>query len=278
MPLAHAFLGVVDTHDKSRDVRCFQLRDGEANQNTRVTLGRFGFEFGETRINNPPLAGQKVDPTQLARIDTDGWRPEDSVVATTRPAVSDTKRDFKKCLPRAYTDLEHEIINVWQCCLPEVSRGRVNLNPELVRFLPPGFEDRFDMRFRQREGACYLTLQRFGDNRRPYTGNVPRTAAFLLRLPSLPKREFGFVGLWCPDGTSTLALSYLIRYRHADLLREWGFLMAELVCCSPIPKRPTDYHWMLDWQLEPLFHVPLDELPGELRSVRPADRKPRRAA
>ena len=83
---------------------------------------------------------------------------------------------------------------------------------------------------------------------------------FLLRLPSLPNRDVGYLGIWSLDGTSTLVWSKLLRYIHADLLCEPGFVMAELVH-APIPERATDYRWAADWHAEILLRVPLTSTP-----------------
>jgi hypothetical protein len=113
------------------------------------------------------------------------------------------------------------------------------LSPDLQHLLPAGYEDRFDMRFRERQGAPYLSLQRHDDNRRPYTGNELRTAVFLLVLARLPQRKVGSVRAWGLDGIATLVWATLLRERHAGLLREPGLVMAELVG-APIPRLPTD--------------------------------------
>lgn len=256
MPLAHPFSFLVRRRDKKRDLRCFQLADVEANRYLEAALRRHGFELGETRINNPPRAGEEVDPTQLLHVDTDDCLPEDVIFSSIRLPADDPYRDYKKSMERAYTDLEQELIDVWTGALPIVSRGRVRLSPELARRLPDEYKDRFDMRFGQREGAEYLTLQAFDEkHRHTYEGDELRTAGFAMRLAKLPKRDVGYVGIWGLDGTSTLNLAYQIRHRHWDLLAEPGFAMIELVG-DAIPERPTDYRWMLDWRAEVLFDVP----------------------
>ena len=158
-----------------------------------------------------------------------------------------------------------------------LARARVRLNPELHRLLPTGFEDRFDMRFRQEQGAPYLTLQRHDDKRRPYKGKELRTAVFLLRLPRLPRRDVGYVGTIGIDGIANLVWGHLLRRRHADLLREPGFVMVELVG-APLPERPTDYRWALGWRAEILFRVPLDAPHPKRRDKPSADRTRSQAA
>jgi hypothetical protein len=162
---------------------------------------------------------------------------------------------------RAYTDLEEELIEIWRKWLPVLGRDRVRPHPELRHLLPVGFENRYDMLFYEEEGARYKKLRSFSDtDHRPAVGEERRTAAFLLRLPSLPNRDVGYLGVWSPDGTSTLVWSKLLRYVHADLLREPGFVMAELVH-APMTERPTDYRWTVDWRAEILLRVPLTSTP-----------------
>jgi hypothetical protein len=277
VPHAHPFVFTNKKRDKTRKVRPHEVIDTLPSQLVVEGLRPLGYELGETRINYPLPGGQQVDPMQLARVDTSDCRPKDVIVTTTRLPLSDPLRDFKKYLQRAYTDLEQELLEVWQAFLPELARARVRLNPRYHQLLPAGREDRFDMRFRQEQGARYLTLQRFEDKRRPYKGDVLRTAVFLLCLPRLPRRTCGYVGAWGLDGVATLVWAHLLRRRHADLLRAPVFVMAELVG-GPIPERPTDYRWVEEWQAEVLLRVPLGDPPRESQPASPASRTSRRAA
>jgi hypothetical protein len=274
---AHPFFFTSRKRDKSRDVRAHELIDTFPNQLVVEGLRPLGFELGEARINNPPRAGQRVDPMQLTRVDTNDCHPDDVIVTTTWWPVSDENRDDRKRMPRAHTDLEKELLEVWERYFPELARARVRLSPDLHPLLPAGYEDRFDMRFRERQGAPYLSLQRHDDNRRPYKGNELRTAVFLSVLAGVPRRKVGYVGAWGLDGIATLVWAALLRERHAALLGEPGLVMAELVG-APIPRLPTDYRWIREWRAEILFRFPVGSPPQQLGSARPAARRPQRAA
>lgn len=258
MRYAHPFYFLVAKRDLTRDLREFMTRDQFANQLIVEVLRQIGFALGDALVNNPPPAKWQDQPTQLAHVDTSRFRPEDVVTTSTRWPVSDEEAGGRKRVARAYTDLEQELLEVWSAYFSHLSRDQVRLHPDLHRLLPPGFENRYDMAFREEEGACYYELRAHHERgHRPYKGDEKRTAAFLLHLPRLPKRSVGYVGMWSLDGTSTLVWAHLLWKRHADLLKEPGFVMAELVA-SPIPERPTDYRWMLDWRAEILFRAPLE--------------------
>jgi len=261
VPLVHPFYFLVARRDSNRDLRPFQCRDAVACTQMLAALARFGYQLGEERLNNPAPVEWEVDPTQLALVDTSDCVCDDLLLTTTRWPVSDDPELSRKYVARAYTDLEQELLDLWRTWLPVLGRDRVMLHPELRRLLPPGYENRYDMLYREEEGARYKKLRRYSDtDHRPVVRNERRTAAFLLRLPRLPHRDVGYLGIWSLDGTSTLVWSKLLRYVHADLLCEPGFVMAELVH-APIPERPTDYRWTSDWRAEILLRVPLDSTP-----------------
>lgn len=276
MPQAIPFFFLVAKRDLNRDLREFMVRDGLANQLTIDVLGRFGFALGPARVNNPPPTSWPDDPTQLVHVDTSDCHPEDAIVTSTRLPVHDEETGCRKRVARAYTDLEQELLEVWSLYFSLLARDQVRLQPHLHRLLPRGFENRYDMIFREEEGACYLQLRAHHvRGHRPFQGAEKRTAAFVLRLPRLPARDVGYVGIWGPDGTSTLVLAHQVWARHPELLREPGFTMLELVA-APIPERPTDYRWTLDWRAEILFRVPIEA--PERRSRGSAPRRPRTRA
>jgi len=261
MPLAHPFYVLVARRDSNRDLRSFQCRDAVACSQIIAALAKVGYELGEERLNNPPPVEWDADPTQLALIDTSDCFCDDLLLTATRWPVSDDPELCRKYVARAYTDLEEELLEVWRKWLPVLGRDRVMLHPELRRLLPPGFANRYDMLFYEEEGARYKKLRSFSDtDHRPVVGNERRTAAFLLRLPSLPNRDVGYLGIWGLDGTSTLVWSKLLRYVHTDLLLEPGFVMAELVH-APMPERATNYRWAVEWRAEILLRVPLASTP-----------------
>jgi hypothetical protein len=278
MPYVHPFYCLVAKRDFSRDLRPFQCRDCVACQQVIAALARIGFELGEERLNNPPPVEWTEDPTRLAHVDTSDCALEDRLLTGTRLPGSDDPELCRKYVARGHTDLEQELIEVWKAFLPILGRDRVRLHPELYRLLPAGFEDRYDLSFYEGEGAPYKDLCAYdGRNHKPQLGNELRTAAFLLHLPRLPHRNVGYLGFWSLDGVSTLVWSKLLRYRHADLLREPGFVMAELVGV-PTPGRPTDYRFTHDWRAEILIKVSLDSFPQIPLPTSSAQRAPSRAA
>jgi hypothetical protein len=278
MKRVHPFFFMIQRHDKKRRPRPHEVVDVWAMWNIGETLARLGYRLGGARINFPPPAAGALEPTDLARVDTSDCGPGDLILTTTRVPVG-PEHWFKKQVPRGGTDLELELKEVWSLLVAISTRARVLLQEHLAALLPQGFENRFDMRFYQNaEGAPYSTLQARGEpSRQRYAGDELRTAAFLLHLPKLPRRECGYLGVWTPTGAMTVVWTELLRERHADLLRAPGFAMAELVG-PPIPERQTDYRWTRDWRAEILLHVPAttDE-PARRRPSKPA-RSSKRAA
>jgi hypothetical protein len=261
-PLVYPFLLLIAERDQKRDLRPFQNRDAVASMLAIDGLRSSGFEFGDVLLNFPPPRSQGRVP---ASVDTSFCRGDDLILTTTRLPLSDDTQDNRKRIRRAYTDLESELLAEWKPYLPILGRERVKLDDSLCDALPPGYEGRFDMCFYEAHGAPYRRLKAMDGRRTPLrSGNGLRTAAFLLRLPALSNRRTGYIGLWGLDGTATLVWAYLLRHRHADLLREPGFVMAEL-SGSDIPRRPTNLRWALDWNAKILIHQRLPQPGGRAR-------------
>lgn len=269
MKRVHPFFFMIQRRDKKRRLRPHQIVDSWPMWNIGAALAPLGYELGDARINFPPPAETYREPTQLVPVDTSEFHPDSLLMTTTRIPVG-PEGDFKKQVSRGYTDLEAELEEAWRQFVQISTRGRVLAREHLAPRLPQGFENRFDMYFYQNvEGAPYRLLGAIGEPRRPFADAKLRTVAFLLRLPRLPRRGFGYLGVYAMSGPGILIWSHLLRERHPDLLREPGFVMAELVGDS-IPEHRTDFRWIRDWRAEILLSLPIrGDAPARQRAAKP---------
>ncbi|TFG96428.1 MAG: hypothetical protein E4H11_03445 [Myxococcales bacterium] len=273
-PLAHPFYNLEPPRDWSRSSELFEVQQSLSFQQLMEALRLHGFALGWDRINHPPVEQRDDDEIPLSHVDTSDFLPGDAAVTFVRLPVSDKEQEFRRRVHEARTDLERELTDLWAEWIPILSGGHARIHPELRWLLPPGKENRYDMTFYQDAGARYKELRTYtGKFQKMNASSEPRTAAFLLRVPRLPKRDIGYIGACTIDEISMLVLSHLLRHRHADLLAETGLTMIELVG-APIPTFTTDYRWTLEWRAEVLFRVPLDFLSGTSPATGAVQRAP----
>jgi hypothetical protein len=254
-PHYHSFDFMIADGDETRPDRPHQVRDGKSEKQIGAALQRQGYTAGEDLLNFPPQPGQAWEG--LAPVDTSMCRPRDLITTHTRIPISDLEEGTRKQVPRGFTDLEQEIMDEWKPYVPSVSRLLVQLNERLHPKLPEGFENRRRMMIGEARCAPYKKLSRCdGSAPRRYAGEELRTPVFKLRVNRMQKRNVGYLGIWGMDGQTTLIWSCLLRRRHPELLRKPGFVMAELVG-GPVPERPFDLRWALDWRVEILIDEPL---------------------
>lgn len=237
MPRHYPFVFFLSPRDSSRPLRIFQNRDVTASLELSHALVRLGFEYGGVLFNFPPPQGE-CDPLLLP-VETNAL-PGDLVSTSSRPVlhVEEEQETIKPMFPGG-TDLERAIVEAWLPHFRLLTRGYASLATGHRSALPPDYADRRHIEFYLRHGAVYKQL-----SRDRYRGE-PRTAAFLLRVRELWPGGPGYVGAFGMDGSTSLIWSYLIRTRYPDLLREDGFVMAEL--SGSIPKRPTSLAFADAW-------------------------------
>jgi hypothetical protein len=255
MPRAHPFY-TLSTRWSARDSpRPCRPRDLLASSQILKALGLSGFSVGTELLDGAPAA------------DTSDCSHDDLIVTAGRLSVGGGPGSPRGRMAPSDSDLMGEMLDLWCTWLPVFGRDRVILHPELSRMLPPRYENRFDMSFSEEVGARYRRLRSYDDaDHRALIGMERRTAAFLLRVPRLPRRDVGYLGVWSPDAISSLVWATLLRHVHAELLCEPGFVLAELVQ-APLPARPTDLRWALDWRAEILLRVPLASAPEGSRAT-----------
>ena len=248
IPRAHVFAFMLPPRDSTRPVRVFWQRDLAAVIEILAALREDGYGIGEVLLNHPP-EGPLAVPAERAEVDVSRLEPEDLLVTATRIPLSDLEHGDAKQVRRGWTTLEDTLLELWRRYLDGIARTRVRLAEPLRGKLPHGYEDRREMAFRSRECAFYKERNAHdGAGWRKVSGER-RTAAFLLRVPELWPGGPGYLGVFGMDGTSTLIWAWQLRHRAPRLLRQPGFVMAEL-CGGPLPKRSTDYTWMDRWAME----------------------------
>lgn len=243
MPRFYPFVYFLPPRDRSRLLRIFQNRDVTATLEFSYALTPLGFEYGGVLLNFPPPPGAENGP--LLPVETNAL-PGDLILTTSRPPLHvEEEEDVIKRMRRADTDLERAIVAAWLPHFRLLTRGNASLANDHRSALPPDYADRRHIEFYLRQGAGYKQL-----SREQYRGE-PRTAAFLLRVRELWPGGPGHVGGFGMDGSTSLIWAYLLRTRHADLLREDGFVMVEL--SGSIPSRPTSLAFADAWKSQILL-------------------------
>jgi hypothetical protein len=250
----HPFLWMIADGDKHRRDWPFQVRDALALREISAALRGLGYEDGRDLLNHPPAG--LVPPEELAPIHTPWSHLHDLLVSCTRIPIWDQAQGARKQVPRGYTDLEKEIMDEWMLYAAS-SRVVVQVHDRLHQQFPPGKEDRRRVQLYTRALAPYASLSSC-DGRRPrkYDGDEIRTPVFLLRIPKMQHRRMGYLGIWGPDGNTTLIWATLLRFRYPELLATNHFVMGELVG-GPIPERPFDLDFCGDWDVEFLIDEPI---------------------
>lgn len=251
----HPFYWMIADGDKSRRDWPFQVRDALALRQISAALRGFGYEDGRDLLNFPPPDRDSTAP--LAHIDTSWSRLSDLLLTFTRIPRSDLAQGARKKLSCGRTDLGAEVMEEWSPYAPSISRLLVQVHDRLIPLLKKGYENRARMKLREEALAPYHRLSRCdGRPASKYAGPEIRTPVFLLRVPRMQHRRMGYLGIWGPDGNTTLIWATLLRFRHPELLEQNHFVMADLVGRS-IPERPFDLDFAADWRAELVIREPI---------------------
>lgn len=242
----HLFTSPLNPRDSKRRRKIHEQRDLAAGLEVVAAHHELGYRFGSLKLNWPPVLGKS---DEILQIDLSDVKPGHRLITLTRPALSDRVQGDSKPIYPSRTSLELALDRIWWRYFSILSRSHIRTADALHQHFAPGKEDRRDLFVKQREGSTYKTVFACtGGRRRSWRGDS-RTAAFLLVEPNFRKGGGDFVGLFTPDGVSTLAWAHLLRMRYREWLEVPGLTMVDLVT-QPVPARPGDLSWALDWRAE----------------------------
>jgi hypothetical protein len=242
--------------DKNRPLKIHQRRDLAAAIELLRALLQMGFEMGEPILNFPPLTPPDPDGSEppLHPVDLSFVEPQDVLLQTTRPPLNDLLEGPRKRVERGFTDVEAWLFRLWEQYFAHCTRSEIQLLKRLHGLLRGADRDCRGMRFKEASGAPYHRLNDcVGSGWHAPGQREMRTAAFLLHVEEAWEGGPGLIGAFGLDGTSSLIWAYRLGHDLADLLREPGFVIAEMVI-KKVPERPTDLRWASDLKVEILCH------------------------
>jgi hypothetical protein len=239
------------TPDRGRDHQPWQARDWPSVVHLLPPLQERGYVLRDVVLNTPPKGGAAGQ--QLASVPV---RPErrDVVLTTTRFPINDDPSDKKRVL-RGHTEWEPLVLEAGSRVFASLSRRRSLLREHLWPLVRPGFEDRVNIVYRQRNGADFYELRTGARGRAHDPPAEKRTSAFLLNT-RLGEDGPTLIAAFAMDGVAAIAWSQILARRHPDWLLEPGFTMVDLVR-GPVPKRPTLLGFAPQWRMEIVLQTTL---------------------
>ncbi len=255
-PTVYPFSYFLPRKQQNRGHKPPQTRDEGALIEVLAALLDRGYRYGEQILNFPPAQNPNrlVSEDELHPVDTSFIDRGDLLLTLTRPPIRDIEYGDRKMLEPGNTDVERRIFEAWGEYLEIVARSHIKLQSHLHDKLRAGYENRRNMTFRQRGGGFYRDLNsQDGNGPRPPSSS-DLTAAFLLRVEELPGGGPGLINAFGMDANMTLVWAYRLRRDFAYLLERPGFVMVEMQS-APVPTRPTNLRFALDWKIEPLIVV-----------------------
>jgi hypothetical protein len=244
MPLVHPLFVYQRHKADGRKLKVGFHVDVAAALNVYEAFNQRGYRLGDLLFNYPPQQGE---PRELMTIDKSRFARDDLILTSTRfdTDAPDSKDLPRKRVQRGFTDLEAAIVAQWRERFGVSRRLLVKLDPDYADAFATGFENRFAIQFLEGEGAPYGRLSDADDS------NIDKdppeaTTAYVLRLRELYPGGPGYLGFFGMCSTTTLLWSHLLRFRHADLLHDEGFTIAEIA--GAVPKREPDMRWADGWK------------------------------
>ena len=180
-------------------------------------------DFSEILLNPPADAYPHKSP----QIGAEYFKPDDTVLMTTRPALNQDTRSLRRPLHRSGSNLEKTILNnlsrVFQWC----SRGCVILSDSVAeRIVDPQKKIFRAIKFHVLNDAFYTCCEDVNsvDALPEKTAREEATIGYLVCLPHLHIDTFEngprLLLMFGLNGTSTLIFSYLLCHHYARLLKE----------------------------------------------------------
>lgn len=244
MPKVYPFLSFENPSDYTRPRR--RKRDVDAVYQLVTWMMENGWKHGQPIYNTPPDPGAKENG--LFHVDVSFVRSDDVVLCAGRPEKDQHTSFPRKRIQRAWTDLEQHFFDAWGRFLDFCARDEVTLAPEIRKLLPPGYESRASVGYKQ-VGCAYKSL--YGQ-RGTLTSDV-RTGGYLFYLAELWPGGPGAISVFGMDANGTAALCYRLSRDFSKLLERPGFAYLEMTM-APIPPRPTHLGWADEWRIDKLIH------------------------
>jgi hypothetical protein len=215
----------------AEEAQPFKIRDGAAFSEITAPLAKLGYEYGEM-LWNPPYRRRKFK--KVGRDQYDFITPQDVVVLTTRPPLSDHTYGDKKRMLRSCTHLEDQIFKVCRRYFTVCARSHVQIRKSICGKFEKGY-----LAFHQHKGA---RLKYFGRVDFHKTKNVPKGShtaiCFFLRVNAIPEYGCGLVVSFGMGGWETLIWNRIVRTKHPEWLKRPCFVVGEFDM-NGLPPRPA---------------------------------------
>lgn len=209
----------------------FKIRDGAAFGELTAPLAKLGYEYGEM-LWNPPYRRRKSK--KMGRENYDFIKPQDVVVLTTRPPLSDHTHGDKKKMLRSCTHLEDQVFKACKKFFRVCARSHVELRKKICGNLERGY-----LQFHQHKGARLKYFRRVDVHKMKRPAKGSHTAiCFFLHVKTIPEYGCGLVVSFGMGGWETLIWNRIVRTRHPEWLNRPCFVMAEFDM-NGLPERPA---------------------------------------
>lgn len=221
------------------------LRDGHAFTQLMEALHDRGYRYGDLIINS-----RHAGP---GAYDSYSFTPDDLIVVTTRPPLSDL--DERRKIPRTGTSLEERLLALMSQFVSRCTIDHVRLQSQVSDcFVKPEFKARSDLVFWTTSDARHTRSA----YRVPANKGTPHTVAYLLYIESeaWPGGP-GVLWSFAQGGPYTLVWNYWLRTRRelTGLVRDSGsrFVIADIEVDPPVTNAWTDLSpadtWAVDFEV-----------------------------
>jgi hypothetical protein len=212
-------------------------------------------------LNLPPQERnfELLPPAEQRVVDLPFLGPNDRLLCTTRPPLSDFIQDDRKKVEPSNTSIEDTIFQHYWRYFDRLSRSSIKFSAQANACLPRSKRNRGEMGFHQ-FGCTYSSLGELHGKRVAPGILRGTTMGVLLSVEELWPGGPGFVGAWGLNAIATLVWNFLLRDRYSALLENRGLTVVELETAD-VPSRPDTYAWARDWHVTPLMETKI-ELPA----------------
>jgi hypothetical protein len=196
-----------------------KIRDGAAFSEVSAPLAKLGCEFGNILFNAPinPKKDKKLGQEHFTFI-----KPDDLLVLTTRPPISDENHGDKKYLARSFTHLEDQVFLEFGKYLAVCARSHVQLTSAVS-----GDYESCEFVFYQHNNARLKYSRRLREPRKKTAKDSEKAIGFFLRTPSIPVYGCGLLACFGMGGWETLIWNRIVRIQHSDWVNRPLFVVAK---------------------------------------------------